>query len=71
MISQYHNHKLLANPGHWEEEPHNNHKTSGRQTKQSNQLSLPRQDVCKTGRDIKKRTIKHRTIIESYNGSIN
>ena len=31
-----------------EEEPHNNHETPGRQTKQSNQLSLPHQDDCKT-----------------------
>ena len=32
---------------------HNNHETPRRQTKQSNQLSLPHQDDCKTGRDIK------------------
>ena len=31
----------------------NNHETPGRQTKQSNQLSLPHQDDCKTRRDIK------------------
>ena len=48
-----------------EEEPHSNHKTPGRQTKQSNQLSLPHQDDCKNRRDIKKRTTKHRTISES------
>ena len=36
-----------------EEEPHNNHETPGRQTKQSNQLSLPHEDDCKTRRDIK------------------
>ena len=36
-----------------EEEPHNHHETSGRQTKQSNQLSLPHQDDCKTRLDIK------------------
>ena len=35
------------------EEPHNNHKTPGRQTKQSNQLSFPHQDDCKTRMDIK------------------
>ena len=35
------------------EEPHTNHETPGRQTKQSNQLSLPHQDDCKTRRDIK------------------
>ena len=43
MISKYHSHKLQTNPWHREEEPHINHQTSGRQTKQSNQLSLPHQ----------------------------
>ena len=43
MISKYHNHKLQTNPWHHEEEPHNNHETPGRQTKQNNQLSLPHQ----------------------------
>ena len=42
------------------------------QAKQSNQLSLPHQDDCKTRRDIKQRTTKHKTIItESHNGSNN
>ena len=50
MIRKYHNHKLQTNR---EEEPHNNHETPGRQTKQSNQLSLPYQDNRKTRRDIK------------------
>ena len=40
MIRKYHNHKLQTNPRHREEEPNNNHETPGRQTKQSNQLSL-------------------------------
>ena len=71
MIRKYHNHKLLTNPWHREEEPHNNHETPGRQTKQSNQLSLPYQDNCKTRRDITTRTTKHRTITESNNGSNN
>ena len=71
MIRKYHNHKLQTNPWHREEEPHNNHETPGRQIKQSNQLSLPHQDDCKTRRDIKKRTAKHRTITESHNGSNN
>ena len=31
MIRKYHNHKLQANPWYREEEPHNNHETSGRQ----------------------------------------
>ena len=41
MITKYYNHKLQTKPRHREEEPHNNHETPGRQTKQSNQLSLP------------------------------
>ena len=38
-----------------EEQPKNSNsqKTSGRQLKQSNQLSLPRQDDCKTRKDDK------------------
>ena len=48
MIRKYHNHKLQTNPLHREEEPHNNHETPGRQTKQSNQLSLSHRDDCKT-----------------------
>ena len=36
------------NPWHSKEEPHNNHETPERQTKQSNQLSVPHQDDCKT-----------------------
>ena len=71
MIRKLHDHKLQTNPWHREEEPLNNLETTGRQTKQSNQLSLPHQDDCKTRRDIKKRTTKHRTITESRNGSNN
>ena len=71
FIMKYHNHKLQTNPWHREKEPHSNHMTPGRQTKQSNQLSLPHQDDCKTRRDIKQRTTKHRTITESHNGSNN
>ena len=48
MIRKYLNHKPQTNPWHHEEEPHNHHETPGRQTKQSNQLSLPHQDDCKT-----------------------
>ena len=40
MIRKYRNHKPQTNPWHREEEPHNHHETPGRQTKQSNQLSL-------------------------------
>ena len=68
MIRKYHNHKLQTNPWHREEEPHNNHETPGRQTKQSNQLSLPHQDDCKNQNE---RATKHRTITESHNGSNN
>ena len=48
MIRINHNHKSQTNPMHREEEPHNHHKTPGRQTRQSNQLSLPHHDDCKT-----------------------
>ena len=67
----YYNHKLETNPWPCEEEPPNNHETSGRQTKQSNQLSLPHQDDCKSRMATKERTTNHRTIIESYNGCNN
>ena len=51
MIRNYQNHTLQTS----EEEPQNtnSHKTSRRQLKQSNQLSLPRQDDCKTRKDTK------------------
>ena len=51
MIRKCHDHKLQTNPWHCEGEPHNNHETLRRQIKQSNQLSLPHQDDCKTGMD--------------------
>ena len=41
MIRKHHNHKPQTNQWHGQEEPYNNHETPGRQTKQSNQLSLP------------------------------
>ena len=53
MIRKYHNDKLQTNPWHHEEELRNYHKTQGRQTKQSKQLSLPHQDDCKIRMDIK------------------
>ena len=71
MIRKYHNHKLQTNPWHCEGEPHNNHETPGRQTRQSNQLSLPHLDDCRTRMDIKKRTTTNRTITYSHNGSNN
>ena len=55
IVSEYaqenHTHKLQPNPWHREGEPHNNNETPGRQTKQSNQLSRPHQDDCKTRMD--------------------
>ena len=71
MVRKYHNHKMQTKLWHREEEPHNNHETPGRQTKQSNQYSLPNQDDCKTRMDTKKRTTKHRTLTESHKGSNN
>ena len=50
MIRKYHNHKLQTSSWHREEEPHNHHETPARQTKQSNQLSLPHQDDCRLER---------------------
>ena len=55
MIRKYHNHKLQTSLWHHEEEPHNNHETQGRQTKQSNQLSLSHQDDCKARMENKQR----------------
>ena len=40
------------NPMTRENEPLNHHETPGRQIKQSNQLSLPHQEDCKTRMDI-------------------
>ena len=71
MTRKYHTHKPQTNPLYLEEEPHNNHETPGRQTKQSNQLSLGHQHDCKTRRDIKLCTTKHRTITDSHNGRNN
>ena len=47
IIRKYHNHKTQKDTWHREEEQHNHLGTSGRQTKQSNRLSLPHQDDCK------------------------
>ena len=52
-IRKYHKYKLQATPWYREEEPHINHGTPGRQTKQSNQLSLPHRDDCKATMDTK------------------
>ena len=55
MIRKYHNNTLQTNPWYHEEETQNtnSHKTSGRQSKQSNQSSHPQQDACKTRKDTK------------------
>ena len=50
---EYHNHKLQNNLWHRQEEPHNNHETLRRQTKQSKHLSLPNKEDCKSIMDIK------------------
>ena len=47
IIRKYNNHKLQTNPWRREKEPHNNHETPGRLTKQGNQFSLPHRDDCK------------------------
>ena len=48
MIRKYHNQTLQINPWHRKEEPQNinSNNTPERQLKQSNYLSLPRQDDC-------------------------
>ena len=51
MIRKYHNHNPQKNPWYRKEEPHNRHETPRRQTKQSNQLSLPEQDDRKIRMD--------------------
>ena len=53
MIRKTHDHKLQTNLWHREEEPQNNQETPERQTKQSNQLSLPLRDDFKTRMDIR------------------
>ena len=71
MIRKYHNHIPQTTPWHREEEPLNHHEAPEKQIKQSNKLSLPHQDDCKTKMGIKERTTKHRTITDSHNGSNN
>ena len=55
MIRKYHKYTLQTDTQHRAEEPQsiNSNKTSERQLKQNNQLSLPRQDDCKTGKGHK------------------
>ena len=47
MIRKYDNHNPQKTPWHREEEPHSQHETPGRQTKQNNQLSLPIKMIAK------------------------
>ena len=54
-----------------EEEPHNNHKTPGREKTKQSALYFPHQDECKTRTGIEQRTPKHRTTTESHNGRNN
>ena len=62
---------LAYHTSYREEEPLYDHETPERQTKQSNQLSLPHRDDCKARMDTKSRTTKHKTITESHNESNN
>ena len=56
---------------HREEETHNNHETTWRQTKQSNPLSLSRHDDYKTSIGHEVTQTKHGAIAESHNWSNN
>ena len=47
MIRKYHIHKLQTTPWHREEEPHNNHETPGRQTKQTTSPVFPIEIIAK------------------------
>ena len=73
MIRKYHNHTLQTNLRHREVGHKNNNcnKTQRRQTEKSDQLSLPRQDDCKTRKDTKQGTTNYETNNELHNGSIN
>ena len=54
IVSEYDQEiKPQTTPWHLEEEPLNHHETSGRQIKQSNQLSFPHQDDYNARMDIK------------------
>ena len=47
VFSKVVNQEIPQNPWHRETKPHNNYETPGRQTKQSNQLSLPVKMIAK------------------------
>ena len=59
--------KMSGNPE--ELQNNNRNKTSGKHTKQSNQLSLPHHGNCKTRKDTKQCTTKHGTNTKPHNGS--
>ena len=63
MFRKYHNRTLHTNPRHREEEPQNINSNKTINTKQ--QLSIPRQDDCKTIKDTKKCTPKTKATTES------
>ena len=47
MIRKNHNHKLQKNSWYHKEEPHNNHETPGRQTKQETRSLFPIEMISK------------------------
>ena len=53
MIMEYHNHKLQTKPMKLQGRATQQLHATGRQTKQSNMISLHRQDDCKTRIDIR------------------
>ena len=67
MIKKYHNHTLQTNPWHRKEETQNinRNKTSGRQLKQSIQLSLPRLDDCKTSKRAQRNAYQNKDQAEN------
>ena len=53
MIRKYHNYKLQTDPLHPEGEPHNNHKTPGRQTKQETNSLFPIKMIAKLEKTLR------------------
>ena len=75
MIRKYYNHTLQTTPRHREEKPQitNSHKTSGRQLKYSNQLSLSHKMIAKLERHLvpnDKTRIKHGTHLNNCSKKI-
>ena len=69
MIRKDHNRKLQINLWHREEEPHNNYKKPGRQTKQ--RRLFPIKMIAKLEWKQSNEKKQHRTTTESHNGSNN